>query len=255
MSRQVQSLSKQAPLLQAASIRKSFGQGDLEVEILHGVDLSIFPGELVLLMGPSGSGKTTLLSILAGLLRPTSGEVELCYTNITQHGEKHASMVRRERVGFIFQGYNLFPALTALDNVAEVLCMRGLPRHYAREKARAALERVGLDDRTHHLPDQLSGGQKQRVAIARAIAGCPSIIIGDEPTAALDSNTGLSVMSLLRDQVTDDRAVLIVTHDIRLEAFADRIIEIEDGVIIANRPARKHQQVNHHASLHQQNSP
>jgi putative ABC transport system ATP-binding protein len=225
--------SQRADLIRAFGVKRSFGVGELEVEVLHGIDLAIGAGELVLLMGPSGSGKTTLLSILAGLLRPSSGHVELCGVDITSGGESAASRVRRESVGFVFQGYNLFAALTALDNVAEVLCLRGKSRRDARELAAIALDQVGLLSRASHRPGELSGGQKQRVAIARAIAGSPSLLIGDEPTAALDSVTGSSVMSLLRAQVSSTRSVLIVTHDTRLVGFADRVIEIEDGRVIS----------------------
>jgi putative ABC transport system ATP-binding protein len=241
-------------LIKADSIRRSFGEGDLEVEVLHGVDLTIRAGELVLLMGPSGSGKTTLLSILAGLLRPTSGRVELCGVDITAAGDAAASRVRRDSVGFVFQGYNLFPALSALDNVAEVLCMRGKSRREARELAAIALDRVGLSARSSHRPGELSGGQKQRVAIARAIAGAPSLLIGDEPTAALDSVTGISVMSLLRAQVDAERSVLIVTHDTRLLGFADRVIEIEDGRVVSTFEPRDARPPAHpeHAPAHSQ---
>jgi putative ABC transport system ATP-binding protein len=223
-------------LLRAAAVTKTYGKGELATHVLHGVSLELPPGELVLLMGPSGSGKTTLLSILAGLLRPSSGEVELCGALISSMSEAAAAQVRREKLGFVFQTYNLFPALTALDNVAEVLAMKGMPFHEARDTARQALERVGLVKRLHHVPGDLSGGQKQRVAIARALAGNPALILGDEVTAALDGATATSVMEILREQVSPERSVLIVTHDHRLERFADRVIEMEDGVIVRDAP-------------------
>lgn len=219
-------------LLRASDVAKSYGKGELATHVLHGVSMQLPPGELALLMGPSGSGKTTLISILAGLLRPTRGHVELCGQMISQMSEEHAARVRREKLGFVFQTYNLFPALTALDNVAEVLAMKGMPIADARAAARQALERVGLGKRTHHLPGDLSGGQKQRVAIARALAGNPALIMGDEVTAALDGATATSVMEILREQVGPERSVLIVTHDHRLLRFADRVVEIEDGYIV-----------------------
>ncbi|MBK9001695.1 MAG: ABC transporter ATP-binding protein [Myxococcales bacterium] len=193
--------------------------------------MEVFAGELVLLMGPSGSGKTTLISILAGLLRPTGGQVELCGARISEQHEAEVTRVRRRHLGFVFQSYNLFPALTALDNIAEVLKLKGLPAREAKERASRALTDVGLGERLHHRPGELSGGQKQRVAIARALAGDPALVMGDEVTAALDTHTALHVLEILRRQVSSERGILLVTHDRRLEQFADRVIEIEDGRI------------------------
>jgi putative ABC transport system ATP-binding protein len=218
-------------LARADAVSKSYGEGALTTAVLHDVSLTLPAGELTLLMGPSGSGKTTLLSILAGLLRPSRGEVELCGESIARAPEQSITRTRRAHLGFVFQTYNLFPALSALDNVAEILAMKGTPIGRAREQARAALSRVGLGDRLDHLPAKLSGGEKQRVAIARAVAGDPSLILGDEPTAALDGTTAVSVMQLLREQVGPKKSVLLVTHDHRLERFADRVIELADGRI------------------------
>ncbi len=224
-------LAEPRTLVKAAAVTKVYGRGPLATPVLHGVSLEMRAGELVLLMGPSGSGKTTLVSVLAGLMRATSGEVELCGRPISKLPESEVTRVRRSHLGFVFQTYNLFPALTALDNVAEVLRMKGTPADTARNRARQALDRVGLADRAHHRPAELSGGQKQRVAIARALAGEPALVLGDEITAALDTSTAMSVMALLREQVGKERGILIVTHDRRLEQFADRVIEIEDGRI------------------------
>ncbi len=218
-------------LLSAKDVRKTYQTGLLETPVLFGVSLEVPAGELVLLMGPSGSGKTTLISILAGLLRATSGQIELCENRISDMTEAEVSKVRRRHLGFIFQTYNLFPALTALDNVAEVLCMKGESISKSRKMAKEALDRVGLAERAHHIPSNLSGGQKQRVAIARALAGNPSLILGDEVTAALDGASAKIVMQILRDLVGPQNGVLIVTHDHRLERFADRVIEMEDGLI------------------------
>jgi putative ABC transport system ATP-binding protein len=223
-----------APILAAESVRKSYGRGALATHVLHGVTLAIPRGQLVLLTGPSGSGKTTLISILAGLIRPTSGVVDVCGYQLTSIGEADNARVRREHVGFVFQADNLFPALTALGNVVEVLRLRGLPRHVATPVARAALTRVGLADRMDHRPGELSGGQRQRVAVARALASRPALLIGDEITSALDGTTALEIMQLVRAFVTDDTAAVIVTHDHRLERFADRIIRMEDGRIVAD---------------------
>jgi len=223
-------------LVRAAGVTRSFGEGELAVPVLHGVSLEIHAGQLSLLMGPSGSGKTTLLSILAGLLRPSAGSVELCGVPISSLPDAASAKVRRENLGFVFQTYNLFPALTALDNVAEVLMLKGHAQAEAYATARRTLDHVGLGARTHHLPAELSGGQKQRVAIARALAGNPRLVLGDEITAALDTSTGMAVMGILRDLIDDRRGVLIVTHDHRMERFANRVIEIEDGLIKADRP-------------------
>ena len=226
-----------APLLQAAAVAKSFGRDDMAVHVLHGVSCAVHGGELVLLFGPSGSGKTTLVSIMAGLLRPTHGTVHICGSDVSRMTESEAALVRRQHLGFVFQSYNLFPALTALQNVEEVLAMKGHPRGRARELARSALERVGLGHRLTHRPGELSGGQKQRVAIARAIAGRPPIIIGDEVTAALDSESARAVMQALRDSIGPSTAALIVTHDRRLERYADRVLEMQDGRLTLSRCA------------------
>ncbi len=223
-----------APILAAYDVRMVYGHGALATPVLHDVSLAITRGQLVLLTGPSGSGKTTLISILAGLIRPTAGVVDVCGHRITAFGEADNARVRREHVGFVFQADNLFPALTALANVSEVLHLRGLPRHVARPVARAALGRVGLADRLHHRPGELSGGQRQRVAVARALAGRPSLLIGDEITSALDGPTALGIMQLVRAYVTADTAAVSVTHDHRLERFADRIIRMEDGRIVTD---------------------
>jgi putative ABC transport system ATP-binding protein len=217
-------------LLEARAVSKTFGEGALATPVLHAADLAVRAGELSLLMGPSGSGKTTLISILAGLMRASSGEVELCGARISEMDENSVARVRRERLGFVFQTYNLFPALSARDNVALAFRMRaGLDKRQARSAAGAALEAVGLGHRLEHRPSDLSSGQKQRVAIARALAGDPKVIIGDEVTAALDTQSALAVMEILRARVTADSATLIVTHDHRLTRFADRIFAMEDG--------------------------
>jgi putative ABC transport system ATP-binding protein len=218
-------------LIQARGVTKTFRNGASETVVLKGVDLDVASGELVLLMGPSGSGKTTLLSIVAGFLRPSSGEVELVGNRVSDASEAAVARVRREHLGFVFQNYNLFPALTALDNVAEVLVLKGAARAEARVRARAALESVGLGHRLEHLPRDLSGGQKQRVAVARALAGDPALVIGDEVTAALDRESAENVLEILARHKGPRSSVLLVTHDRRLEVYADRVIEMQDGQI------------------------
>ncbi|SPE31784.1 ABC-type antimicrobial peptide transport system, ATPase component [Burkholderiales bacterium] len=225
-------------LAQARGVGKTFRSGTIEATVLKNVWLEVRTGELALLMGPSGSGKTTLLCVLSGLLRPTTGEVDLCGVPISRLPDRTAGEVRRRNVGFVFQTYNLFPALSALDNVAEVLALKGMALDQARSVARSSLVRVGLADRLEHRPGELSGGERQRVAIARALAGDPSLIFGDEPTAALDRQTGLEVVELLKNQVNEGRGVLLVTHDVRLMQFADRVIEIEDGQIVRDEAVR-----------------
>ncbi len=225
----------ESSLIRAAHVHMTFGDGALATPVLHDVDLQLRPGELTLLTGPSGSGKTTLVSIMAGLLRPKSGTVDVCGHRITAMSEGEVARVRRQHVGFVFQTDNLFPSLTALGNVAEVLRLRGMPRTEALGRARAALERVGLHHRLDHRPGELSGGQRQRVAVARALAGSPRLVIGDEITSALDGATALQVMELVRAYVTPHTAALIVTHDHRLERFADRIVAMEDGRVVADQ--------------------
>lgn len=222
-------------LLGVRGVRKTYGEGAVATVALRDVSLEVYAGELTLLMGPSGSGKTTLISILAGLMRPSAGTVELCSAPITEMTEAAVASVRRKNLGFVFQNYNLFPALTAQDNVAVVLRMKGLAPADARRAAAETLVRVGLSDRLHHKPGELSGGQKQRVAIARAIAGEPALVVGDEITAALDGATGMAVLEILRAHVKPETGVLLVTHDRRLEAYAHRVVEMEDGRIVRDR--------------------
>jgi putative ABC transport system ATP-binding protein len=211
---------------------KIYGSGETAVAALADASLDILPGQVTLIEGPSGSGKTTLISILGLLLKPTSGEVWIEGRNVAGLTERDLPPLRARNFGFVFQGFNLFPALTALDNVAMAIQMKDPRRKDPRGEARRLLDLVGMTPRSHHLPEDLSGGQKQRVAIARALGGNPPIIIGDEPTAALDTKTALSVMELLRELASSHgRAVVVVTHDPRLERFADRVVRVEDGRI------------------------
>jgi putative ABC transport system ATP-binding protein len=215
-------------LIRATNVVKKFSNGLGSATIVDDVTLNIESNELVLLMGPSGSGKTTLISLLAGLLRPTSGSVEVCGTRL-QGSDAEIAAVRRRSMSFIFQNYHLFAGLSARDNIAELLCLRGARRAEARREALGALDAVGLAPWAHHKPNQLSGGQRQRVAIARAFAMKPRLILGDEVTAALDTEAALQVMELLRSHLRPGTAILLVTHDQRLTRFAQRVIELEDG--------------------------
>jgi putative ABC transport system ATP-binding protein len=221
-----------ASLARLVRTGKIYGSGETAVTALADASIDILPGQVTLIEGPSGSGKTTLISILGLLLKPTSGEVWLEGKNVAGLTERDLPPLRARNFGFVFQGFNLFPALTALDNVAMAIQMKDPRAKAPRDEARRLLDMVGLASRAHHLPADLSGGQKQRVAIARALGGNPPIIVGDEPTAALDTKTALSVMELLRELASEQgRAVVVVTHDPRLERFADRVVRVEDGRI------------------------
>lgn len=219
----------------ARRIEMEFGEPGARTRVLHGVDLDVALGALTMLVGPSGCGKTTLLSILSGTLRPTAGTVDVMGAEITAMRDAEKVRLRRERIGFIFQQYNLLPALTAAENAATPLVTRGTPLKAARAAARAALAGLGMGPHTEKLPRQLSGGQQQRVAIARAVVHAPALVVCDEPTAALDAETGRQVMELLKEASRDlDRAVLVVTHDNRIFHYADRIVAMEDGRIIGD---------------------
>lgn len=218
--------------LRACGVTKTFQLGKVAVPALRGVDMDVGAGEVVVLMGPSGSGKTTLLSILGCILAPSAGEVWVMGRQAAGLPEAELARIRLAHIGFIFQGYNLFPTLEAAENVQVALDLRGVRGAAARDRAREALAVVGLADKARVLPRDLSGGQKQRVAIARALVGEPEIILADEPTAALDSETGRTVIGLLRRLAVDrGRTVVIVTHDVRIVEFADRVVRIEDGRI------------------------
>jgi putative ABC transport system ATP-binding protein len=229
-------------VLEARGVIKELGQGAGKVRALKGVDLSLEAGELTLLMGPSGSGKTTLLSILGCILAPTSGAVEIAGENTIGRTPEDLADLRRRHIGFVFQQYNLFPTLTAHENVRLALDVRGDRGAAASERAKEALLKVGLGHRLGNYPRNLSGGEQQRVAVARAIASAPSLILADEPTAALDTENGRSVMTLIKEISADEtRAVLAVTHDPRTLPFADRIIHIEDGLIVSDERPKSEQ--------------
>lgn len=220
-------------VMEAVGVAKVLGAGAGQVRALKGVNLSLRGGELALLMGPSGSGKTTLLSILGCMLAPSEGTVRVRGDSIEGKNPEELAKLRRDHVGFVFQSYHLFPTLTAADNVRLALDVRGENGKAARQKASDALARVGLSQKTASYPSELSGGEQQRVAIARAVVGSPSVILADEPTAALDGENGKAIMGILADIAkAPDRGVLVVTHDPRLVSFADRIIHIEDGNIV-----------------------
>ena len=225
-------------VLEAIDIGKFHGFGAGRFEALAAVNLAITGGELTLLTGPSGSGKTTLLSILGCMLTPSSGTVRVHGHSTTGRKPEQLAKLRRDYIGFVFQSYHLFPTLTAIDNVRIALDIRSETAKQSTQKAAEVLAIVGLENKAGSYPRELSGGEQQRVAIARAIVGDPSVILADEPTAALDAGNGRTVMALLAGVAKDPaRGVLVVTHDPRIEEFADRIVCIEDGRIISDSRA------------------
>lgn len=213
-----------------AGLTKVYGEGETAVHALRGIDLSIHAGELMMLVGPSGCGKTTLISIIAGILDGTQGHCEVFGQPVSRMTPADRTSWRRDRIGFVFQAFNLMPALTATENVAIPLLIQGVPRKTAMDRAADLLDRVELGSRRESLPSQLSGGQQQRVAIARALVHEPQLVVCDEPTSALDHETGHHVMEVLRSVATrENRALVVVTHDARIFEFADRIARMDDG--------------------------
>ncbi len=222
------------------NLTKVFGHGNGEVHALRGIDLKIRMGELTMLVGPSGSGKTTLLSVITGLLNPTSGDLVVLGERPTTLAQDDLVLFRRENLGFVFQQYNLIPALTAAENVAVPLLAGGAKRLPAVARGKELLATLGMAHRASALPRELSGGEQQRVALARALIHEPKLIVCDEPTSALDGRTGHAVMELLSaTAVRPDRAVIIVTHDARIFNFADQIAHMDDGRIVTVEENRK----------------
>ena len=223
--------SANGAVVTAREVKRRFGEGGTAVDALRGVSLDVARGKLTAVMGPSGSGKSTLMHILAGLDRPTSGEVTIDGTSITQLGDNELTKLRREHIGFVFQFFNLLPMLTAEENVT-------LPLSIAGEKPEKGwvdglLDKIGIADRRTHRPAELSGGQQQRVAIARALVTKPTVVFADEPTGNLDSKTSGEILELLRDSVDSfGQTTVMVTHEARAAAFADRILFLDDGLIV-----------------------
>ncbi|AKL66980.1 ABC transporter ATP-binding protein [Streptomyces goshikiensis] len=220
------------PVLQLDKLVRTHGSGATEVHALRGIDLSVYPGELVAVMGPSGSGKSTLLTLAGGLDSPSSGRVLVEGTDITTASRKELAALRRRSIGYVFQDYNLIPALTAAENVALPRELDGISARKARVSALAALEEMGLGHLADRFPDEMSGGQQQRVAIARALVGDRRLVLADEPTGALDSETGESVLALLRSRCDAGAAGVLVTHEPRFAAWADRVVFLRDGSVV-----------------------
>ena len=221
-------------VLEVEGVVKVFEDGAQRVEVLRGVSLDVEPGQVVALEGPSGSGKTTLLSIMGCILTPTAGTVTVAGEVADAARPRRLRDIRRRSIGFVFQQFNLFPALTALENVEYALNVKGVGGAEARSQAMGVLERVGLADRMGFLPRDLSGGQKQRVAIARALAGSPRVLLADEPTANLDTTVGEQILDLFRDLARrESKGLVIVTHDPKVRRIADRVVGIRDGQLAA----------------------
>lgn len=218
-------------IVKLEAVNKIYKTGDTSITALDTTDIGFNSGELTLIMGPSGSGKTTLLSILGFVIYPTSGRVFYKGQEVTKLKENALADLRLKEIGFVFQHFNLIEPLNALENVMQPLILQGMDSGKASEKAKRALEEVGLGDRIKNLPKKLSGGQKQRVSIARALVTEPSMILCDEPTASLDAKSAEMIMNELKSLAESGKALVIVTHDLRLRKFADRVIYVEEGVV------------------------
>ncbi len=223
-----------APMLKLDRVEKTYGSAENPLTVLKGIDLAIMPGEFVSIVGPSGAGKSTLLNILGCLDRPTSGDYLLMSENIARFDDEKLSHVRRTRIGFVFQSFQLIPHLSVLENVEMPLFYLRRPRAERRERCRELLDRVGLGKRLTHRPNQLSGGECQRVAIARALANDPALILADEPTGNLDSATSAEIMNLIRELNAAGRTVLLITHDPAVAAEARRRVTLRDGRIASD---------------------
>ncbi|MGM9921745.1 MAG: ABC transporter ATP-binding protein [Bhargavaea sp.] len=222
-------------MIRLSQLTKTYGSGNLSVPVLRGLDLEIGDGEFVAIMGPSGSGKSTLMNIIGFLDKQTGGTYSLNGEDVKQANEKQLAGLRNKHIGFVFQQFFLLPRLNAQKNVETPLLYAGISKKERTARALGLLDKVGLKDRTGHLPSELSGGQKQRVAIARALVNQPTVILADEPTGALDSQTGAQIMDLLTELNREGKTVIIVTHEEEIAAYTDRIIVLRDGLIVEDR--------------------
>jgi putative ABC transport system ATP-binding protein len=230
---QFQSSSSTSPVLVVKDLVKTYQMGTLQVNALNGVNMEVYPGEFIAIMGASGSGKTTLLNVIGGLDAVTSGSIEIEGKNIARMNDHDLTKIRRSRMGFIFQSYNLMPVLNAAENVELPLKINNVSRKERNDRVKKVMDMVGLTDRMHNKPNQLSGGQQQRVSIARALAIDPAIILADEPTGALDSNTGNSIIQLLQSlNVNMGKTIIMVTHDRKIAQHTQKIFHMSDGKIV-----------------------
>jgi putative ABC transport system ATP-binding protein len=219
------------PVISLRRVTKVYPMGETAVRALNGITLDILPGEYIGVMGPSGSGKTTLMDIIGCLSRPSDGTYEFTGQRVDAIDDVGLAALRGERIGFVFQTFNLLPRITAVENVELPLLYRRVPRRQRRERAAALLERVGLTGRAGHRPNELSGGERQRVAIARALVNRPSVILADEPTGALDTTTGNAIMELIESLNAEGQTVIVVTHDPRIAERVRRVVRLRDGVV------------------------
>ena len=217
------------PVIELRGVTKTYFNGDLATEVLHGIDLKIYPGEFVAIVGASGSGKSTMMNLLGCLDTPSAGQYLCDGVDVATLDAEELARLRRDKIGFVFQGFNLLPRMSALDNVAMPLGYARVAPGERRDRARAALEAVGLGARVDHRPNELSGGQQQRVAIARALINNPPVLLADEPTGALDSRTGEEILALFKRLRDDGHTVVLITHDAHVAAHADRICVMRDG--------------------------
>lgn len=221
-------------MIDLKDITKTYDMGSVRVEVLRGITMHVEQGEFIAIIGPSGSGKSTLMNMIGCLDTPTTGEYYLDGKEISTYNEKQLSKIRNQKIGFIFQKFNLLPRLTALENVELPLIYRGMNHKERKQKSIDALEKVGLSDRMNHNPTELSGGQQQRVAIARALAGDPPVLLADEPTGNLDSISGSDVLNLIKNLSSEGKTIVLITHDNEIAMEAQRIITIKDGLLVNN---------------------
>jgi putative ABC transport system ATP-binding protein len=224
-------------MIRMKQIRKVYNTGKVEVEALRGIDLEIAANQYVAIVGPSGSGKSTLMNLLGCLDTPSSGEYHLAGDNVASYDRNQLAEVRNKKIGFVFQNFNLLPYATALENVELPLLFGGVPAKERVERAKEMLERVDLKDRMDHKPTELSGGQMQRVAIARALVNRPAIVLADEPTGNLDSNSGRAIVEIFKQMHAAGQTIIIITHDSSIARLASRIVQIRDGEIVEDRSA------------------
>ena len=226
-------------MIELIDVTRHYRMGDTTVHALDGVSIRIDAGEYVSVVGPSGSGKSTLMNMLGCLDTPTSGRYLLAGEDVAGLSRDKLAQVRNRQIGFVFQSFNLLPRASATENVELPLIYSGVPHRRRREIARSMLDRVGLGDREHHVPNELSGGQRQRVAIARALAGEPSVLLADEPTGALDSKTGVEIMALFRELNEGGVTLVVVTHDADVARQANRVVQVRDGKVLRDVPAKE----------------